>query len=761
MSPDLVEVALPLPLQRTFTYRVPPSLAAEMTVGSAVQVPFGRRTLTGYAVGPGRPDPGLDPSALKPVRDVLDPGPLFPGDLLETCRWIADYYLCSWGEVLRAAVPEGIQVRSRLVACRGPAEAVEEALNGGGAAERRLLEALGEEERADAVTLGRKARVRSPHHVLRRLEEKGAVVLSEEVRRSGYGAEEELLVPLDDESVTAVGFEGPLTADQERVLDPLREALTRKEFQAALLYGVTGSGKTAVYEDLAARALEQGRSTLLLVPEIAITPQTVALFRHRFGDQVALLHSRRRPRDRHREWRRVLTGEARVVIGPRSAVLAPLTDLGVVIVDEEHESSYKQAEPSPRYHARDVAVYRARQNGAVCVLGSATPSAESWHNVQAGRYLRLELPERVARRPLPTIRLVDMGAERLPPKPKEDDPAPRQPVEAGAGLIFSRILEEALAERLARREQSILFLNRRGFSPALTCAVCGQAEECRNCSVTMTYHRAQGQLRCHYCGAVRPPPETCPACGSDRLRYQGVGTQRVENALQLRFPDARVLRMDSDSTRRRGAHAELYRTFAAGEGDILLGTQMVAKGFHFPGVTLVGVVSADAELHLPDFRADERTFQLLTQVAGRAGRGERPGEVVVQTFAPDNPGIARAVAGDFPGFIADELKARKKLSYPPYSRILRVLLKSRDEAAAATAAQVAVRRLQPVLPGSVRLLGPAPAALHRVNRWYRDHILLFGKSARTLRRCVEAAGLLEERWGKVALVLDMDPADVL
>jgi primosomal protein N' (replication factor Y) len=760
MSLSRVEVALPLPLRRTFTYLVPEHLRGEVAVGSALVVPFGRRTLTGFAVGEGTAEPGVESGKLKAVRDVLDPGPLFPGDLLETTRWISEYYLCGWGEVLRAGVPEGLQVRSRLVVRAGEAEASARVGAEGGAAERRLLEALVGRSSIDAVALGRLVRVPSVHHTLRRLEAKGAVRLTEEIRRSGYGPDEPAGIPLDDLEVEVESHRGPLTADQERVLAPLREALAGRRFLTALLHGVTGSGKTAVYLALAAETLAGGRSALVLVPEIAITPQMVALFREQFGEQVALLHSRRRPRERHQEWRRVLAGEARMVIGPRSAVLAPLTDLGLVIVDEEHEPSYKQSEPAPRYHARDVAVFRASRTGALCVLGSATPSAESYRNAREGRYLLLELPERVTRRPLPTIRVVDLGQERLPPR--ETDPArPVQPIEPGAGLILSAVLQEAIEQRLARGEQSILFLNRRGFSPALVCAGCGQAEECANCSVTMTYHRTRGQLQCHYCGAVRPPPERCPACGGAVMRYQGVGTQRVEAALQQRFPSARVIRMDSDSTRSRDAHVRMYRDFAAGRGDILLGTQMVAKGFHFPGVTLVGVVSADAELHFPDFRADERTFQLLTQVAGRAGRGEQPGEVVIQTWATDNPGIVQAAAGDYQAFMLPELELRKSLQYPPYHRLLRVMVKSRSEADAAAGAARVARRLTRVAPSSVRVMGPAPAPLHRVNRWYRHHVLLFGRAATTLHRCVEAAGLEEGGRAGTVTTLDMDPSDVL
>lgn len=539
-----------------------------------------------------------------------------------------------------------------------------------------------------------------------------------------------------------------LTSRQEEILVPLLSGLDERTYLTAVLHGVTASGKTAVYERLVARALEQDRSAIVLVPEISITPQIVSLFRSRFGNQVTLFHSRLKPRDRYVQWRRVLSGEARVVIGPRSAVLAPVRELGVIVVDEEHETSYKQAEPAPRYHARDVAVMRAREAGALCVLGSATPSAESYHNAQEGKYLLLEMPERISSRPMPAIDLVDMASEQHERRRE-------------GTVIFSRRLEAAIEQRLSRGEQTILFLNRRGFSPAITCRDCGEAQECRNCSVAMTYHSREGELICHYCGTRRPPPELCPSCGSEHLSHQGLGTQRVESALLKTFPDARVLRMDSDTTRKRGSHGRLYRQFASGEGNILLGTQMVAKGFHFPEVTLVGVISADAELHFPDFRANERTFQLIMQVAGRAGRGEIPGEVVVQSYASDNQGILHAVAGDYRGFMSSELISRKALGYPPYGRMIRILLKGREEDAVLRMGKDVLQRLNAVIPETVSVLGPAPAPLYRLNRWYRAHLFLRGPSALTLRRCVKSSGIAELNRKSVYLMVDVDPVDML
>jgi primosomal protein N' (replication factor Y) len=632
--------------------------------------------MTGYAVQLSSRKSADAPDHLKEVTKVIDPGPLFPADLLKVTRWMADYYLCGWGEVLRAAMP---------------------------------------------------------HKAMR--------------RRSPESSPDEL-PPLE-------GIEGEevpryeLTPQQRRVLVPMSRALHEHQYLAAVLHGVTDSGKTAVYESLVAQALEQERGAIVLVPEISITPQMISIFYSRFGSKVTLFHSRLKASDRYARWRRVLAGDAMVVIGPRSAVLAPVANLGVIVVDEEHEPSYKQSEPAPRYHARDVAVFRARECDAVCVLGSATPSAESYNNALEGKYLLLEMKDRISSSPITEIRLVDMSRE---PKPWE---------RTGGETIFSRVLEEAIEARLERGEQSLLFLNRRGFSPALTCRNCGHAEECTNCSVAMTYHRLEGHLRCHYCGSVRQPPLSCPDCGGEHLRYQGLGTQRVETALNERFPEACVLRMDSDSTRRRGSHGRLYRAFASGDGDILLGTQMVAKGFHFPRVTLVGVISADSELHFPDFRANERTFQLLTQVAGRAGRGDQRGEVIIQTFSEENPGISFAAEGDFAGFMSEELRSRRALSYPPYGRMIRVLLRGRKETDVLEKGREIVLSLRRVAPATVEVLGPAPAPLYRLNRWYRVHFFLRGRASATLRKCVEASQIMEFKRPGMMITVDIDAVDIL
>ena len=685
MNCTYVQVALPVPLKQTFTYIIPDQFSQDVVVGSKLLVPFGRRTLAGYAVQISTTKQEDAPDGLKEVMKVLDPESLFPPDMLKVTRWMADYYMCGWGEVLQASVPY-----------------------------RKV---------------------------------------------SGRQAESAALDRFNDGQTTIPPFE--LNQIQVEVLKPLREALRKREYLTALLHGVTDSGKTAVYEALVAEALQGERGAIILVPEISITPQMISIFLSRFGSKVALFHSRLKASERYSQWSRVRSGEARVVIGPRSAILAPVADLGVIVVDEEHEPSYKQSEPAPRYHARDVAVYRARLCNAVCVLGSATPSVESYYNAVEGKYLLLEMKERISISPDPQIQLVDMSREPKPWESQRGEISTEHAAASGGGTIFSRALEDALQVRLERDEQSILFLNRRGFSPALTCKSCGHAQECSSCSVAMTYHRLEGHLRCHYCGEVRQPPVNCPECNSRHLRFQGLGTQRVETSLIERYPGATVFRMDSDSTRKRGSHEAIYRAFACGEGDILLGTQMVAKGFHFPRVTLVGVISADAELHFPDFRANERTFQLLTQVAGRAGRWELQGEVIIQTYSKDNPGVSAAASGDFSAFMSEELTSRKALGYPPFGRIVRILLRGRKEEDMLKQSSEAAARLRDVSPVAVEVLGPAPAPLYRLNRWYRVHLFLRGRSSATLRECVKASRVMEMKKSGFMLTVDVDAVDIL
>ncbi|MFT5377274.1 MAG: primosomal protein N' (replication factor Y) [Candidatus Latescibacterota bacterium] len=546
-----------------------------------------------------------------------------------------------------------------------------------------------------------------------------------------------------------------LTPDQEGVVEALVAALDARAFYPALLQGVTGSGKTLVYIKLVQRALEQGRSAVILVPEIALAWQMVRRFKQYFGGDVAVLHSQLSAGERYDTWKRLRRGQQRVVIGARSAILAPLPDLGLIVVDEEHDTSYKQEDLESRYplsyNARDLALMRGQRQKALVVLGSATPSLESYSNARSGKYHLHALPRRVDDRPLPTVHVVDMK---------------REPFQKKQRAIFSKLLRLKIQERLQRDEQVVLLQNRRGFSPFISCGSCGEAVQCESCKVSLTYHRAKGpaMTRCHYCEFSSPVPPVCPSCGAAELRFEGVGTQKVEEALLEQFPDIRVIRMDVDTTGWKGAHDELVECFRRREADVLLGTQMVAKGLDFPEVTLVGVISADTGMHMPDFRAAERSFQMLTQVAGRSGRGETPGEVVVQTRLPDDPVLLAAAAQDFETFAARELDERREAGFPPFGRLLVLRWRGPDESGVESAAREGAFALMRTLDPSTVMLGPAPAPLARLRGAYRWQALLRGDSARLLRDLTRGAwpqmSASAQRYGAI-LTVNVDPLTMM
>ncbi len=570
---------------------------------------------------------------------------------------------------------------------------------------------------------------------------------------------ERLRGPVAQWSAAAAAAVVPTQA-QGTVIKSIVEALTANRPARFLLHGVTGSGKTEVYLRAVDATLAAGRSAIYLVPEIALTPQAVAGFKARFGDEVAVLHSRLSDGERYDEWRRIYGGKVRVAVGARSAVFAPFADLGLIVLDEEHEGSYKQEE-DPRYHAREVAEYRAARHGAVLLLGSATPSLESYHAATAGGAGALPmaatppmqllcLPERVGHRPLPPVTIVDL----------------REELKAENRSVLSRLLQEKLADRLAKREQAILFLNRRGFSTFVLCRECGHSIRCPNCEVSLTYHSSGPggpELRCHYCDFRRPVPDVCPHCGSSYIRYFGAGTERIADEVRKVFPDARVTRLDADATARKGAHATILKAFRDGEADILVGTQMVAKGLDFPRVTLVGVVAADTALNLPDFRAAERTFQLLTQVAGRAGRGE-PGEVIFQTYQPEHYSLTFARDQNFEAFFAAELENRRALRYPPFSRIGVVIASGTDERAViALAEAVSARVRQDAAPGT-EVLGPAPAPFARLRGRYRWQILVksgAGEDLAVLLRSAQDEARGRRGPGELRVTVDIDPQNLL
>jgi primosomal protein N' (replication factor Y) (superfamily II helicase) len=870
--PLFCDVALPVPLDQTFTYAVN---GVTPVVGARVLVPFSGQRLMGVVVKV-HEDAPKDDFEIKPVQQVLDDAALLPDELMELARWIAAYYVAPLGEVLRGMLPLGAEVKRHVVyriaeagrrvlyegAAKGSSRrsklTVEEqnreysvlnyledgeaakisALRSATGANKSLLEGMvrkkwltreavaeerdarrlervavlvgheaeiGEESRrsfdsarrdetatgsaqddTSNLTAGGKNTVVKVGLRLPRLNENQLAVMAElaavggrmrvlDLRGSLPGVPESTLGTLvkrglvaieevaEDFHLGGVGTHGKKHAHEHALNEAQMEALSTiaaamaKGFAPHLLYGVTGSGKTTVYFAAMRRALDAGKSALLLVPEIGLTPAMTGQLVAAFGDEVALLHSQLTPDERAEQWHRIRRGEARVVVGTRSAVFAPVAKLGLIIVDEEHDGSYKQEE-TPRYHGRDVAVMRAKLNDAVVVLGSATPSLESWSNAEKGRYARVEMRQRVADRPLPAVELVDMRNEFK---------------ETGQEQIFSRKLIEETQATLDRGEQVIILLNRRGYSFVVMCRSCGGKIECENCAISMTYHKpvsgsdaiAQpGQrLECHYCGFRRGVPKTCPKCESEHLYFLGAGSQQGEERLQELFPGARIGRMDRDTVRGRSDMERLLARLHAGEINLLVGTQMIAKGHDIHGVTLVGVVGADFALGLPDFRAAERMFQLLTQVSGRAGRGDLPGKVLVQTYHPDHYAIQFAAQHDYPGFVAKELQYRRWMHYPPYAVLANVVIQSERLEEATGWSSVVGRWFQQTRMEKVRVLGPAAAPIVRLKRIYRYHFVLkaerrqaLGEALRAMLRFADVQGIPRRN-----LVVDVDAVHLM
>ena len=817
-------------MPRTFTYAVPPALRARVKPGARVLVPFANREKIGWIDRVADEPRGADPAKIKPIVGVLDRSPSAPPTILRLCRWIADYYLAPLGQVLRTALPAGLADSSTdyvmltgqpapgrdlspqelklmewLLGREGPQPVARLRRDLGDRAWwptiRRLeeiglvrVETEGPRVEPPVVTVrvariadeipslmardelfGRAKRQREafetleamggraevPHlvqnlgfsyEIVKGLVQKGVVeVVEEEVTRDPYaGVEVKAAAPLKP------------TQAQRGVIDRLIAATRTKQPGTFLLRGVTGSGKTLVYIELLREVVErQGKTAIVLVPEIALTPQTVGRFKAVFGDRVAVLHSALSDGERYDEWRSLRAGEKRIVVGARSAVFAPLADLGAIVVDEEHEGSYKQGE-APRYHAREVAVVRAALEGAVCLLGSATPSLESWANVKSGKYHLLELPERVGGQPLPPIRVVDLRAERKKQRQSTGPLQERSPV------ILSDTLVDAVHARIARGEQTILLLNRRGYAHFVQCRECGQVWHCPNCNVSLTFHRRRARLTCHYCLHEEPSPTVCSACGSRDLSFRGVGTEQVERAVGETFPSARIARMDVDTTGGKWSHHEILGRVERREVDILLGTQMIAKGLDFPNVTLVGVVNADTGINLPDFRATERTFQLLTQVAGRAGRGPLGGEVFIQTALPTSTAVACALEHDFVGFAEREMEARKSPTYPPFARLVNVVISGLEETATQEAAVAAGEWMSGLLVArgmkNVEMVGPAPCAIDRIRGRWRWHFLLRSPSARTLgnvARYFWTKYRIPANKADLRLIIDRDPVNLL
>jgi primosomal protein N' (replication factor Y) len=748
MKLNYVRVIIDRAIQREFDYSVPETLADRIDIGSRVRVPFRDKSALATVLATLEQS---DAKGIRPIEALVGEAPAISESLLELAKWMSAYYCCPLETVMRSLLPQVIrraEVGWKKQLLIQPLTKIENSeagvadkidnLRKRAPRQAELFDAIVRLEKpTPAAELLRKTSF--DNQTLRALVKRGLIKLREETVERDPHADEQFVATRNLE----------LNAEQALGLNKITDALAAPErAKPILLHGVTGSGKTEIYLQAIRVALERGRSAIVLVPEISLTPQTVERFKSRFAEMhevVAVLHSHLSQGERHDEWHKIHSGRARIVIGARSAVFAPLKDVGLIIVDEEHETTYKQEE-APRYHARDVAVVRAKIEKCAVVLGSATPSLESYHNATTGKYELLALTQRVDDQRMPLMRIVDLRQER-----RKEKIAP----------ILSEKLSQAIADRLEKREQTILFLNRRGFSTSLLCSNCGEARNCPNCSVALTFHRHMARLSCHLCGHTAAVPKKCPACGKDALIYAGFGTEKVESTVSHLFPKANVRRMDADSMTRKEAYVETLRNFRTGKIDILVGTQMIAKGLHFPNVTLVGIINADLALHLPDFRAGERTFQLLTQVAGRAGRGETPGEVFVQTYTPFSPSIQFARHHDFAGYFQQELEFRERCDFPPFKHAVLITVRSAHEGRAKLSAETLVRRLKESL-GSEFILGDAtPAPLEKLQGQFRFHVLLRGEAimrlSRLVRETLDKLPIPED----VLATVDVDPYQLL
>ncbi|HSM08238.1 MAG TPA: primosomal protein N' [Gemmatimonadota bacterium] len=765
MSRRTCRVALPRPVMQDFAYSVPYELANRVLPGVRVRVPFGPRKEIGlvHEVRDSG-DAEAAPARIKPVIAVLDDEPLLDEALLDLCRWVAEYYVAPIGFVYRAALPPG------MLTSRHPSGAPPRTQQ----VVRLTAELPTLLEREEAF--GRAGRQREAFETIESMG--GTVVVAHLEQQLGFGRSlvrglvERGLAEIVEETVERDPFEtdaplepppASLNPDQVAIVEALRGRLAAAEPGAALIRGVTGSGKTVVYTHVIETALAADRSALILVPEIGLTPQTVARFRAVFGDGIAVLHSGLSMGERHDAWRALRAGRKRVAIGTRSAVFAPLANLGVIVIDEEHDGSYKQSE-TPRYHARAVAAMRARREGALLVLGSATPSLETWDNARHGRYRLFELERRATAHPLPEVRLIDRRTPR--------EASSRKAATSGDGAddaasrILSDELHAAVDRRLRENRQALLLLNRRGYSTVQQCRACGWIATCPACNVSLTWHRRRARLVCHHCGWEEAAPEKCPSCREPELAFGGVGTEQVERVLGETFPAARIARMDVDTTGGKWAHEKILRRVRDRDVDILLGTQMIAKGLDLPGVTLVGVIDADVGLNLPDFRAAERTFQLLAQVAGRAGRGAEPGEVLVQTLRPDHPALRCTLTHDFVGFAKQEIEDRAGPGYPPHVRLANLVVSGEDETSVADAAGGLAEWLLAGLEAtglgdSITVLGPAPCPIDRLRGRWRWHLLLKSGNAGDLGRLLRYTAEKDPVVGSNRLEIDRDPESLL
>jgi len=827
MNQDYADVVFPLPLHKAFTYSIPQELKEYLQIGSRVIAPFGARRLTGFVVGL---KAETDLESVKDIQDCLDMEPVVSEELLQLAKWIADYYLCSLGEAIKTVLPSLLMQKSKqhVEVCSEYADMFAAEIAASAPRQAQILRYVAKSQRISVDQLKKRLGAKNLFWSLKQLQEKGLLEISQLLNRrtkpktekfihlnvsqvtpktfdeiyrslektapkqahclkllkeSGREVRQKELLQKAGVASTSLkslvrkGFvemsekevirdyyrfseiEPPvpvvLTGEQKQALSPIYQSITEKRFQTFLLFGVTSSGKTQIYIEAIHQTLSLGRTAIVLVPEISLTPQTVRRFRSHFGDKVAVLHSAMSAGERYDSWQQLREGKAVVAIGPRSAVFAPLKNIGLVVVDEEHEGSYKQTDSPPRYHARDIAVIRAKFSQAIVILGSATPSSESYFNARRGKYQLLELKNRVNNISLPDVEIVDMLKEK---RMSGKNTVP----------IFSRLLVEKIEEKIGRNQQVILLLNRRGFSSFIKCKDCGYVAECKQCNITMTYHLHGRRLRCHYCGDSRKAPEVCPDCQGSDIVFTGHGTQKVQQALGETFPQFKVVRMDLDTTSKKWAHDRILKDFEQGKYHILLGTQMVAKGLDFNRVTLVGVINADVGMLIPDFRSTERTFQLLTQVAGRAGRRSIKGEVIIQTFTPESFCMKCAREHDFRKFYAEEIAQRRELGYPPFGRLVSILFRSEKEATVRSAAETYARLLHRV-NHSFQILGPVPAPIAKIQNKYRYQILLKSLkvkdvAGREVRQAVNNAGAQFKKidaFRRVQLAVDVDPITII
>jgi len=805
---EIVEVAVGLPVSKTFHYRIPEKMRDSLKIGMRVLVPFKGRKVTGFAIDfHDFPPKGIE-EKLREIENILDEAPLIDLQMLRFYRWIADYYIYPLGEVIKTGLPPGLHLKSELILSltqngkeyltRGSLDPIQvkvfkEIERCGKVSLKKILKIFpGEISKSQLSSWKRKGLLnidagigdkevkpkferviiyqegeptqpisRKQSEILKWVKERGEVSISEINKR--FKSPSKAIQSLQAKGLISIfnrevcrdfsvqselkPYPKPeLTSDQGTALTEVSKGIHSKRFSPFLIYGVTGSGKTEIYLRAIEEVLNQGKEAIVLVPEISLTPQLLSRFKDRFGENLSLLHSGLGKGERYDQWRKIWKGEVKIAVGARSAIFAPFKNVGIIVVDEEHDPSYKQEEKL-RYHARDLAVVRAKQDEATLLLGSATPSLESFHNAEEGKFRLLKLPERVERKPLPLVEIVDMRNEE--------------------GLLSEKV-RAGLQKNIEAKKQSLLFLNRRGFAHFILCPDCGFTFKCPNCTVTLTYHLRDRSLQCHYCDYRIRAPGDCPQCEGHRLQGMGIGTERLEEEIRFLFPETQVSRMDRDTTSRKHSHQQILKGLESGKIDILVGTQMIVKGHDFPNVTFVGVISADTSLHFPDFRSSERTFQLLTQVAGRAGRGEVFGEVVIQTFNPDHYSIQKAKDHDFIGFYQEESQFRRALDYPPFSRLINFRLVGNSEKKTKAISEEMGKMGQDLLKRGygkgIEILGPSAAPFAKMRGKFRWQMLAKGKSPKLLHQFAQelAFRLEEETKGKgVNLDIDVDPVFVL